>query len=177
MDVTPHELRDCQITDAFRGYSRDEVNELMERAAATIDTQAEKIQILTERVSSVTTDATRTRDNEDIIQRTLILAQRAADEALADSRRQAAELLSDAEARSRALVDAANDEVHRVHTVERTRLEAEIRDLAARRDALQADVGALELWEREYRGRVISQLEADLATARAKKAITPPAAP
>ncbi len=177
MDVTPHELRDCQITDAFRGYNRDEVNELMERAAATIETQAEKIRILTERVSSVTTDATRTRDNEDIIQRTLILAQRAADDAVADASRQASEILSDAEARSRAMVDAANDEVRRVHDVERTRLDAEIRDLTARRDGMHADVEALEGWEREYRGRVIGQLEADLATARAKKAITPPAPP
>ena len=59
-------------------------------AAATIETQAEKIRILTERVSSVTTDATRKRDNEDIIQRTLILAPRAADEALADATKQAA---------------------------------------------------------------------------------------
>ncbi|HEY3834381.1 MAG TPA: DivIVA domain-containing protein [Acidimicrobiia bacterium] len=177
MDVTPHELRDCQISDAFRGYSRDEVNELMERAAATIETQGEKIRILTERVSSVTTDAARTRDNDDIIQRTMVLAQRAADDAIADASRQAAEMLSDADSRSRAMVDAANDEVHRVHDVERARLDAEIRDLAARRDAMHNDVEALESWEREYRGRVIGQLEADLATARAKKAITPTAPP
>ena len=121
MDVTPHELRDCQISDAFRGYSRDEVNELMERAAATIETQGEKIRILTERVSSVTTDAARTRNNDDIIQRTMVLAQRAADEAIGDASRQAAEMLSEAESRSRAMVDAANDEVHRVHDVERSR--------------------------------------------------------
>ncbi len=177
MDVTPHELRDCQITDAFRGYNRDEVNELMERAAATIETQAEKIRILTERVSTVHTDATRTRDNEDIIQRTLVLAQRAADDAIADANRQASEILADAEARSRAMVDAANDEVRRVHDVERARLDAEIDNLTARRDGLHADVEALEGWEREYRGRVIGQLEADLATARAKKAIVAPPAP
>jgi cell division septum initiation protein DivIVA len=177
MDVTPHELRDCQISDAFRGYSRDEVNELMERAAATIETQGEKIRILTERVSSVNIDAARTRDNDDIIQRTMVLAQRAADDAIADASRQAAEMLSDADSRSRAMVDAANDEVHRVHDVERARLDAEIRDLAARRDAMHADVEALEAWEREYRGRVIGQLEADLATARAKKAISPAAPP
>src|SRR3954449_1499359 len=138
MDVTPHELRDCQITDAFRGYNRDEVNELMERAAATIETQAEKIRILTERVSSVTTDATRTRDNEDIIQRTMILAQRAADEAIGDASKQASEMISDAEARSRAMVDAANAEVRRVHDVERARLEREILELTARRDAIHA---------------------------------------
>ena len=75
------------------------------------------------------------------------------------------------------MIDDANDEVRRVHDVERARLDAEIRDLAARRDGLHGDVEALEALEREYRGRLIGQLEADLATARAKKAITPPAPP
>jgi DivIVA domain-containing protein len=34
MDVTPRELRDVEIREAFRGYNRDEVNDLLERAAA-----------------------------------------------------------------------------------------------------------------------------------------------
>ena len=37
MDVTPRELRDIEIREAFRGYHRDEVDELLERAAATIE--------------------------------------------------------------------------------------------------------------------------------------------
>ena len=82
MDVTPHELRDLDIADAFRGYNRDEVNDLLERAAATIETQSEKIRILTERVGSAVAETGRTRDNDDILQRTLILAQRAADDAV-----------------------------------------------------------------------------------------------
>jgi hypothetical protein len=75
------------------------------------------------------------------------------------------------------MVDAANAEVRRVHDIERARLDGEIRELGSQRDALHADVAALESWEREYRGRVISQLEADLATARAKRSIAPPTPP
>ena len=37
MDVTPQELRDIEIREAWRGYHRDDVDELLERAAATIE--------------------------------------------------------------------------------------------------------------------------------------------
>ena len=53
--------------------------ELLERAAATIESQSEQIRILTERIDSATADVGRTRDNDDLLQRTLLLAQRAAD--------------------------------------------------------------------------------------------------
>ena len=37
MDVTPQELRGSEIKEAWRGYHRDEVDELLERAAVTIE--------------------------------------------------------------------------------------------------------------------------------------------
>src|SRR5688500_20237589 len=37
MDITPQELRDIEIREAWRGYHRDDVDELLERAAATIE--------------------------------------------------------------------------------------------------------------------------------------------
>ena len=46
MDVTPQELRDIEIREAWRGYHRDDVDELLERAAATIeDLEAENHQL------------------------------------------------------------------------------------------------------------------------------------
>ena len=37
MEITPRELRDAEIAEAFRGYNREVVNDLLERAAASID--------------------------------------------------------------------------------------------------------------------------------------------
>lgn len=35
--ITPRYLRDVEIRDALRGYNRDDVNTLLERAAQTIE--------------------------------------------------------------------------------------------------------------------------------------------
>src|SRR5450432_3376062 len=37
IDISPQELRDIEIREAWRGYHRDDVDELLERAAATIE--------------------------------------------------------------------------------------------------------------------------------------------
>ena len=52
MEITPRELRDVEIREAFRGYSRDEVNELLERAAATLDAANERVQQMSERLNT-----------------------------------------------------------------------------------------------------------------------------
>ena len=44
MDVTPQELRSSEIKDAWRGYDRDEVDDLLERAAVTIESSTQKLQ-------------------------------------------------------------------------------------------------------------------------------------
>ena len=81
MEITPRELRDVEIREAFRGYSRDEVNELLERAAATLDAANERVQQMSERLNTAQSETGHTRETEDILHRTLLLAQRAADEA------------------------------------------------------------------------------------------------
>ena len=43
-DITPQELRASEVKEAFRGYHRDEVDMLLERAAATIENLTEQLQ-------------------------------------------------------------------------------------------------------------------------------------
>ena len=52
MDVTPQELRDIEIREAWRGYHRDDVDELLERAAATIEHLEAEAQQLRARAQS-----------------------------------------------------------------------------------------------------------------------------
>ena len=59
MDVTPQELRDIDIRESFRGYHRDEVDELLERAASTIEHLEHQIRVLQERLASVPAQPTR----------------------------------------------------------------------------------------------------------------------
>src|ERR1700745_2738620 len=153
MEITPRELRDVEIRESFRGYSRDEVNELLERAAATIDAANERMQQLSERLSNAQAET------EDIRHRTLLLAQRAADEAVGEATAKSRQMLDDAEIQARRLIaDAEADTARRGVETERRRLEKEVRDLAGRRDALLADVEALTRFEADYRDRMARAL-------------------
>ena len=162
MDVTPRELRDVEIREAFRGYNRDEVNDLLERAAAAIESLNERARVLGERLASDQTETGRGRETEDMLHRTLLLAQRASDEAIAEAEEKARAMLEDAETRSRRMLADAAIEARRTTESERRRLEQEISELQHRSEELNTDVNGLEHFESEYRSRLMSAMEADL---------------
>ena len=177
MDVTPRELRDIDIREGFRGYNRDDVDELLERAAATIDGLNERMRRLTEQVSSVEGQQGQSRETEDMLHRTLLLAQRAADEAVAEAQFKARQILDDAESKSRAQLAEAESAARRQVDTERRRLETEVLELGSRREALLADVDGLERFESEYRARLRRALEADLESLAGQGPVAPSARP
>ena len=167
MDVTPAELRDTDIKEAFRGYARDDVDELLERAAVALEHLTDRVQQMSSRVSDAETRAEssvgRTRENEDIIQRTMIMAQKAADDAVADAEARARTIVQDADARAAAVMNDAEARAVAHAEAERQRVEAEVRDLGARRETLSADVESLERYREEVRGRVRQVFEEEIA--------------
>jgi len=173
MEITPRELRDLEIHSEIRGYNRDEVNDLLERAAAAIESANERVAQLQERLSSAQSEAGRSRETEDILHRTLLLAQRAADEAVTEASARARQMLDDAETQSRRMVAEAEVEARRNGESERNRLENEVLDLAGRRDTLLADLEALTTFESEYRERMTRALEADLFAVRSRATAAP----
>jgi DivIVA domain-containing protein len=187
MDVTPQELRDIEIREAWRGYHRDDVDELLERAAATIEHLEAEAQQLRARPQQAAPPAPapapvvaapvpapapapapappappiRTADT-DVIQRTLVLAQKAADEAVSEARAKAQQMVGEAEARAQQLVGEAEANAAAIAGRERNKLEEEINRLQTARDTLNADVDALEQFEHEYRERLRHAIEAEL---------------
>src|SRR4051794_6101729 len=177
MENTPRELRDIEIHSEMRGYSRDEVNDLLERAAASIEASNQRVTQMQERLTSAQSEAVRTRETEDILHRTLLLAQRAADEAVAEATAKSRQMLDEAEMSSRRLVAESEADARRKGETERRRLEQEIVELAGRRDALLADVEALTRFEAEYRERMTRALESDLSAFRDRPTTAPGATP
>ncbi len=173
MEITARELRDIEIREAFRGYHRDDVNDLLERAAITIDAANEKLRQMSERLSAAQADSATSRETEDILHRTLLLAQRAADEAIAEAQAKARQLVDDAESHARRTIAEAESEARVRGESERRRLEQEVLDLAQKRDTLSADIDMLSRYENEYRERLLRALEADLETLRSRAAVTP----
>jgi hypothetical protein len=103
------------------------------------------------------------RDDAEILQRTLLLAQRAADDAVNEAQARARQLLEESEAKAQSLVSDAEATARRIAEGERRRLEAEIVDLSARREQLRADADALDTYASGYRERIRDVIEADLA--------------
>jgi len=179
MDVTPQELRDVEIREAWRGYHRDDVDELLERAAATIEILEDEVRQAQLRAAQAPAPpAPRPAPtpppapapverrppgvDTDVIQRTLVLAQKAADEAVADARSQAQQLVADSEHKAHAVVGEAEANARRIAETERRRLDEEIAQLTSARDTLNADVDALERFEAEYKSRLRDAIRAEL---------------
>jgi vacuolar-type H+-ATPase subunit H len=104
-------------------------------------------------------------DVPDMIARTLLLAQRTADAAIADARRdadtlvsegreEASRLLESARAMAARTVDDARHEARRSAEDERVRIENEVQALLARRDFLVSDIDHLELYVQTERERL-----------------------
>jgi DivIVA domain-containing protein len=161
-EVTPQELRGSQVREAFRGYHRDEVDALLERAAATIEDLTERVQNGNTRPRALPASLVN-RNDADTIQRTLLLAQRAADNAMAEAEENARVLVEESESKAQTLVSDAEANARRIHDEEMRLHEAEITALLARRDRLQADADALESYASDYRVRVRAAVESDLA--------------
>jgi DivIVA domain-containing protein len=172
MDVTPRELRDMDIREGFRGYNRDDVDELLERAAATIEQLEDQVRKGTERLTAAESDAGRGRENEQMLQRTLLLAQKTADEAIAEAQSRSKTMVEEAEARAYALVSEAEATARRMAMAEQRRLEAEVLGLGARREALLSDIDNLERFEADYRTRLHRSIEADLESLDARKTVS-----
>ncbi len=173
MDVTPQELRSSEIKDSWRGYDRDEVDDLLERAAVTIESLTQQVQEVQSRPVPTAAAAApaapaevplpSSRDDAEMLQRTLLLAQRAADDAVNEAQARAKQLLEESESKAQALVSDAEATARRIAEGERRRLEAEMLDLSARREQLRADADALEAYVAGYRDRIRASIEGDLA--------------
>jgi cell division septum initiation protein DivIVA len=173
MDVTPRELRDIDIRERFGGYNRDDVDDLLERAAARIEALEGQVRDLATKAEAGEVETGKTRETEEMLHRTLLLAQRAADEAVAEAQAKARQILDDAEAKSRSMVSEAETNARRQAETERRRLESEVLELGAKRDALVADVDALERFEQDYRARIRRAVEADLEQLSGKGSVAP----
>jgi DivIVA domain-containing protein len=196
-EITPQELRNIEIRESFRGYHRGQVDSFCERAAETIERLQRQRSVLEERVgggldlqsgsvrlvnpaakTALRPESEMARD-ADVIQRTLILAQRAADEAVTEAEARARALTRDAETKARALVTEAESAARRLADGERRRVEAEVIELGAAREALLADLDLLQRFAADYRERIREVIEAELERlgVAALADVQPPPAP
>jgi DivIVA domain-containing protein len=121
-----------------------------------------------------------TAEMEEMLRRTLLLAQRTADQAVAEAREQAEKTTLEAREQAQRLI---SDAIGRAEAAEReaaARAEALLSEADAQRRALESRVEALRGFEREYRARLrayfelqLRELEAITGTAPSGADVTP----
>lgn len=186
MELSPHLARSTTFKTVRKGYDPDEVAEFQQAAATAIEdaqnraaafeakarglaTQLQQAQA--EPASDDTEQTEANREQADVISRTLLLAQRTADQTVADANTEAERIVSEAsvgaaeqinQARSQAakIIEAARTEARQAAQEARESASAEVQSLLAKRDFLAADVDALETHVRRQREQLRAAGEA-----------------
>lgn len=177
MDVTPSELRTVELREAWRGYRQDDVDRLLDRVAGTIERLQGQVQRLSDRLAEAESEAGLGREADEMLRRTLLLAQRTADAAVAEAQERARRVLSESEAHAHSIVSGAEEEARRIAIAERQRVENEIQELISRREVLLADVEALEHTARDQRRRLKEFLDAEMARIDGRPLLEPATRP
>lgn len=173
MDFSPQTVRSAGFKTVKKGYDPAEVDDFKEKVAAAIETAQNqatameararaavaKLQEVSQQVTSGTRDAnaslSASDEDAETISRTLLLAQRTADQTVAQAntdaesitvkaRVDATTVIDNARAIADKLLDEARLEARRSAESERIKAENEVQALLARRDFLLSDVDHLE---------------------------------
>ena len=138
-------LLHAEIPVGKRGYNTDTVDELLERAAMTID----RLQALDDPAIEE-----RRRAAADLLHRTLLLAQASADHHLSEAESSAASLVADAQARASRMVAEAERAAETLMEARSAQARAAIGGLLERRQLLEDELDRLERYAWEVRGRL-----------------------
>ena len=138
-------LLHVEIPVSRRGYDPKTVDELLERAAMTI----QRLQALDEPALEE-----RRRTAADLLHRTLLLAQASADHHLSEAESSAAWLVADAQARASRTVAEAEHAAETLIEVRSAQARAAISGLLERRQLLEDELDGLERYAWEVRGRL-----------------------
>lgn len=177
MDVTPHDLRNAELREAFRGYRPDEVEELLERAAITLERMHERNRQLQEKIAGLEAEGSTAKEMESVLRQTLLLAQRTSDETVTAAHEKSRQLIEEAEDRAMTLTSEAEEQARIVGEAQRQKYEAIVSELSARRDLLTLDIDALERVQADYRGRLRAILEKELEELDRRASLPAPAKP
>jgi len=202
MDLTPSQVAAASFRTVRKGYDPDEVAAFLQQAAHALEESQQQATAMEARaraavarlqeVSTAAEQAAAAKpavadthaasgdvvhvsvDEAETISRTLVLAQRTADAAIADAKAEAERLLNESRAESEATLDSTREmsaklledaraEARKASEAERLAAENQVQSLVARREFLVGDVDQLEQFlidQRERLRTAARQLEA-----------------
>lgn len=169
MDISPQTIRQVEFRDKkLNGYHPDDVDEFLEKVASGLEVMQERLRLATDRAVRAEAAATDSREDDESLRRTLILAQRTADLAVKEGREQAARLVEAAETDAAAMTSTAEREAQRLIEDANAQVRADVARLEEARRQLDDDVDRLVRYVDEQRARakaVFAEASANLDAA------------
>jgi cell division initiation protein len=162
-ELSPVYLREgVEFSVKLRGYDLEQVDDFLDRMANGIESLQQQLRQTTERAVRAEQLAADNAETDQALRRTLIVAQRTADDVIAEAEAEGARRREEAEATARSIIVAAEAEAARLASEAQRRLRDDIAALERARDALQADVDALDRHVAEERERLRRLADGDL---------------
>ncbi len=166
MALTPEDVQQKEFAQQFRGYNEIEVDAFLDEVERELSRLTAENDDLRERLASAAAAQAAapppTAEGEELLRRTLVLAQRTADETVASARAEADRLMGDARAQAdRLLADSRAQASHALG------------DLDTRRAQLEEQIERLRAFDREVRTRLKAYFEAQLRDLEARGSVVP----
>ena len=151
MALTPHEIVNYPLKQSVRGYSVAQVDQLLDQLADEIERLQKEVESNRERLATAEHRLSEASDTETTLKRTLVTAQRAAEQTIEEARARSAELLDSSRHEAAATVEQARLEGEQLKVDALQAARAEEAAVRRRRQELEARVEALRIFERDYR--------------------------
>lgn len=162
MDISARDVHEKQFHDAWRGYNQDEVDDFLDRVAETLDRLIRENRAFHQRIKELDQAVASGRETEEMLKKTLVTAQQAAEEAIAQARAKAETLIAEAEDRvTKANAEAKTRMTALEDDLRRKTLDADRTHAAHKRD-LEASIERLRSFETELKQRLKTFLEQQL---------------
>lgn len=162
MGLSPDDIVNYPLKQAVRGYSVAQVDDLLDQVADTVERLEAEVETLRERLQRSEERLAGASETEATLKRTLVTAQRAAEQSLEEAKERSAEMLDEARRESASVLEQARLEAEELRVEALQAARAEEADIRRRRQALEGHIEALRIFEREYRARLRGHLEGQL---------------
>jgi DivIVA domain-containing protein len=180
MEMTPQRVRSAEFRTVRKGADPDEVKGFLNDVADELERAQNQSTAMEARARAAVARLQEVSESDSVpaapaveasveetetISRTLLLAQRTADNAVAEARGEAARIIAGANDEAATTLDSTREmsaqmlaearaEARQIGAAERAAVASEVEALKARRDFLESDVEQLELFLTEQRSRV-----------------------
>jgi DivIVA domain-containing protein len=163
MSLTPEDVEKQVFKERFRGYDQDEVDRFLDRVAASVGEFIRERDLLRDRVRELERQAAESSESGELLQRTLVAAQRTADETIDEARATAEQTVEDARHQAEEILAQARNEAEETVAAAHQRSGENERQAHEALDHVRRVVEDLSRFRSEYRERVEAVIAEQLA--------------